>query len=104
MAQMTMREAFRLVTVAIGVLSLFVASIWLLALLTARTENGVVEIRTMLERGETTNVAYVVWGGGVNLRLQPIDHSAPLKAGDSIPVLVYGKSGTVKFGHSFWRE
>jgi hypothetical protein len=104
MTHRTIREAFRLATVALGALSLLVGSIWLVVLLTARTEHGVVETRTMLEGGETTNVAYVVWGRGVNLRLEPSDHSAPLKAGDSIPVLAYGKGGTVKFGHSFWRE
>jgi hypothetical protein len=101
---LSMREIFRLVLVALGVVSLFVGSIWGLVLLTARTEYGVVEVEPILEHGETTNVAYVVSKGGMHVRLQPEDQPAALKAGDSIPILRYGKGGTVKFGRRFWGE
>ena len=103
MTHLTMRETFRLVVVAFGVLNFVVGFIWAFSLLSARTEKGVVEIHPMLEYGDTTNVAYVVWGG-MHLRLEPGDSPAPLKAGDPVPVIAYGKGGTVKFGRVFWRE
>jgi hypothetical protein len=104
MTQMTIREMIRLVMVAFGVLSSVVGVIWMLSLLSARTEHGVIEIRSKLEHGERTNVAYVVWGRGMHLRLQPGDYRIPPMAGDSVSVLAYGKAGTLKFGRSFWTD
>jgi hypothetical protein len=104
MTQMTTREALKLVITATGVLSLLVGAIWAFVLLTARTERGVVKLEPMLEHGETTNAAYAVFAGGRHLRLRVDDSRTPLKPGDTVTVLHYGKGGTLKFGHSFWSE
>jgi hypothetical protein len=104
MTHLTTREIIRLVMVAFGAVSSLVALIWSFSLLSARAERGLVEIHSGLEHGEMTNVAYVVWGHGMHLRLEPGELSTPLKAGESVTVLAFGKGGTLRFGRSFWRE
>ena len=103
MTHITMREATRLLFVACGVLSAAVSIISAMSLLCARSEPGVVKFYSELHRGEPTNVAYIVWGTGMHLRLESGDRPTPPKAGDNASVLVFGKAGTLKFGRAFWR-
>ena len=103
MTHITIRETIRLLTVALGVLCVLVAVVSSSSLLCARTEQGVVEFHSTLIRGEPTNLAIVVWGSGVVLRLEPGDLPLPPKAGDPVTVLAIGKAGTLKSGRSFWR-
>jgi hypothetical protein len=103
MIHITIREATRLLFVAFGVLCLLAAIISSLSMLCARTEQGVIRIYSTLQRGEPTNVAEVVWGSGVHLRLEDGDLRTPPKEGDSATVVAIGKAGTLRRGRSFWR-
>src|SRR5260370_29392903 len=98
MTHLTTRERIRLVMVAFGAVSSLFALIYAFSLLSARAERGVVEMHSALEHGEMTNIVYVVWGRGVYLRLEPGERSTPLKAGESVTVLAFGKGATLTFG------
>ncbi len=101
MPHFTTSKAFRLVITAFGVLFSLVALISAFSLLSARTVKAVVLFKSITDSGELTNRAYVNWG--VIHWLQPGDLPSPPKEGDSVTILAIGKSGTVKFSHSYWR-
>ena len=99
----SIREAIRLLLVALGVLCSAVGVIFALTLLCARTEPGVVKVASTLSHGEPTNCLYVLWGGRVALTPEPGDWASTPREGDRVAVLLYGKAGTLKSAHALWR-
>jgi hypothetical protein len=107
----TLREALRLLLVAIGVVCCVVAGVVAVCLACSRSLPGVVETGSKLYRGEATNYAYVRWGydrsGGIILHPEAGDWPSTPKAGDSVRVpdvpLIGPKGGILRSTGALWR-
>ena len=111
MTYITIREAVRLLSVAVGVCCCAVAGIITVRLSLLRSEPGVVGFGSTINRGVETNYAYVVWGrsgtgGGIVAHPEPGDWSSPPREGDTVTVLVGpggAKNAMLKSSRALWR-